>query len=94
MSSRVASARLDLGSSYQTNCIAAAVLGGTSISGGEGSPVGTFLGVTILSMLSNGLNHVGVSSFIQQLIIGVTLVTVVIINSNLLPTFSRTKTAN
>ncbi len=94
MSSRVASARLDLGSSYQTNCIAAAVLGGTSISGGEGSPVGTFLGVTILSMLSNGLNHVGVSSFIQQLIIGVTLVTVVIINSNLLPTFSRTKIAN
>lgn len=89
MSSRVASARLDLGSSYQTNCIAAAVLGGTSIAGGEGSPIGTLLGVTILSMLSNGLNHVGVSSFIQQLIIGVTLVAVVVINSNILPVLSR-----
>jgi ribose transport system permease protein/rhamnose transport system permease protein/inositol transport system permease protein len=89
MSSRVATARLDLGASYLTNSIAATVLGGTSIAGGEGSPVGTLLGVAVLSMLSNGLNHIGVSAFIQQLIMGLTLITVVVVNSNVTPVFTR-----
>lgn len=89
MSSRVATARLDLGNSYQTKCIAAVVLGGASMAGGSGSVLGTLLGVTIMSMLTNGLNHVGVSAFIQQLILGVLLISVLIFNSNVLPGLER-----
>ena len=89
MSSRVATARLDLGNSYQTKCIAAVVLGGASMAGGSGSPIGTLLGVTIMSMLTNGLNHIGVSPFIQQLILGVLLIAVLIFNSNILPNLEQ-----
>ena len=85
MSSRVATARLDLGVSYETKCIAAVVLGGASMAGGSGTPVGTLLGVTIISMLSNGLNHIGVSPYIQQFILGLILIAVLIVNSNILP---------
>ena len=85
MSSRVAMARLDLGVSYQTKCIAAVVLGGASMAGGSGTPVGTLLGVTIISMLSNGLNHIGMSPYIQQFILGVILIAVLVLNANVLP---------
>lgn len=85
MSSRVATARLDLGASYETKCIAAVVLGGASMGGGSGSAIGTLLGVTIISMLSNGLNHIGVSPYIQQFILGVLLIAVLILNENILP---------
>lgn len=86
MSSRVATARLDLGVSYETNCIAAVVLGGASMAGGSGTPIGTLLGVTIISMLSNGLNHIGVSPYIQQFILGLLLILVLVLNDNVLPT--------
>ena len=85
MSSRVATARLDLGASYETKCIAAVVLGGASMAGGKGTPIGTLLGVTIFSLLSNGLNHIGVSPYIQQFILGALLVSVLILNENVLP---------
>lgn len=85
MSSRVATARLDLGASYETKCIAAVVLGGASMAGGSGSPVGTLLGVTIFSLLSNGLNHIGVSPYIQQFILGALLISVLVLNENILP---------
>lgn len=89
MSSRVATARLDLGNSYQTKCIAAVVLGGASMAGGSGTIFGTLLGVTIISMLTNGLNHIGVSAYIQQLILGVMLIAVLVFNSNVLPMLYR-----
>lgn len=85
MSSRVATARLDLGVSYETNCIAAVVLGGASMAGGSGTPIGTLLGVTIISMLNNGLNHIGVSPYIQQFILGLLLILVLVLNANVLP---------
>ncbi|MEF9972389.1 MAG: ABC transporter permease [Clostridia bacterium] len=84
MSSRVATARLDLGNSYQTKCIAAVILGGASMSGGSGTTLGTLLGVTIIAMLSNGLNHIGVSSHIQQFILGILLIVMLIFNANVL----------
>ena len=59
------------------------------MAGGSGSVLGTLLGVTIMSMLTNGLNHVGVSAFIQQLILGVLLISVLIFNSNVLPGLER-----
>ena len=52
--------------SYELDAIAAVVLGGTSLSGGRGWIVGTFIGVLIIGVLNNGLNLLGVSSFFQQ----------------------------
>lgn len=85
MSSRVATARLDLGTSYEVKSIAAVVLGGASMSGGNGTPLGTLLGVAIISILSNGMNHVGTSAYIQQFILGVVLIVVLVFNVNILP---------
>lgn len=85
MSSRVATARLDLGNSYLVKSIAAVILGGASMAGGTGTAFGTLLGVTIITMLSNGMNHIGVSAYIQQFILGVLLIIVLVFNSNILP---------
>lgn len=84
MSSRVATARVDLGTSYEVKSIAAAVLGGSSMAGGTGSPTGTLLGVIILSILSNGMNHIAVSAYMQQFVLGLTLIIVLIFNANVL----------
>jgi ribose/xylose/arabinose/galactoside ABC-type transport system permease subunit len=46
------------------------VLGGTSLMGGAGGTPGTFAGAFLMGILSNGLNLLGVSSYIQQVIIG------------------------
>lgn len=81
ISSRVATARADLGQVYVLQSVAAAVLGGTNISGGSGRIVGTFLGVTVLAVLANGLNLIGVNPFTQNLIMGLTLIIVLLINN-------------
>jgi ribose transport system permease protein/rhamnose transport system permease protein/inositol transport system permease protein len=81
ISSRVATARADLGQVYVLQSVAAAVLGGTNISGGSGRIVGTFLGVTVLSVLTNGLNLIGINPFTQNLIMGLTLIIVLLINN-------------
>ena len=50
--------------------IAAVVMGGTSISGGRGSIIGTLIGALMLGVLNNGLNMMGVSPYIQNIIKG------------------------
>ena len=50
--------------------IAAAVIGGASLSGGVGTVAGTMIGAFIIGILRNGLNMSGVSAFIQQIVIG------------------------
>ena len=54
-------------------CIAAAVIGGTSLSGGVGTISGTVIGAFVIGILRNGLNMGGVSSFTQQIIIGLVI---------------------
>lgn len=81
ISSRVATARADLGQVYVLQSVVAAVLGGTSISGGSGRIVGTFLGVTILAVLTNGLNLMGVNPFTQNVVTGGALIIVLLINN-------------
>lgn len=68
--SRVISGQPTLGEGMNLDSIAAVVIGGTSLSGGQGSMVGTFLGVIMIAVLNNGLNLMGVSSFVQMVIIG------------------------
>lgn len=65
------------GTGMELNAIAATILGGTSLAGGKGNIVGTFLGVLILSTLSNGLTLLNVPSFYQMIAQGIVLLVAV-----------------
>lgn len=69
------------GFSYELDAIAAVVIGGTSLSGGQGSLVGTLFGALIIGVINNGLDILGVSSYYQQVIKGTIIVTAVLIDS-------------
>nr|WP_235867248.1 ABC transporter permease [Roseibium marinum] len=79
-------ARLDAvqpssGVAYELDAIAAVVIGGTSLSGGTGGVVGTIVGVLIIGVLRNGLNLIGVSPFLQAVIIGSVIVLAVAVET-------------
>lgn len=78
MISRYNTARAGLGESYLLQSVAATVLGGNSISGGEGSIMGTILAVGILQLMSNGMNILGISTFIINITMGIVLIMVLI----------------
>lgn len=80
LTSRLNSAQPTAGTSYELDAIAAVVLGGTSLTGGKGRIVGTFIGVLIIGVLNNGLNLLGVSSFYQQVVKGVVILIAVLID--------------
>ena len=65
---------------YELDAIAAVVIGGTTLMGGRGSMLGTFIGAMIIQVLYNGLNLVGVSSFLQKVIIGIVILAAVLID--------------
>jgi ribose transport system permease protein len=71
--SRVTSASPVIGANYETNAILAVVVGGTTLKGGNGSVLRTLLGVILVTLLSNCLNLLGVSTFQQAILSGVIL---------------------
>lgn len=77
VSSQLSSGQPTAGAGLEFDAIVAAILGGTSLSGGEGSVVGALLGALILGTLNNGLNLLGVESFWQTVVQGVILVAAV-----------------
>lgn len=70
MASRLNSAQPALGQGYELQAIAAVVIGGTSLSGGQGSMLGTVIGALIMSVLTNGLQILSVPQQWQTVIIG------------------------
>jgi ribose transport system permease protein len=70
---RVQSGQPLLGSDLNLQSIAAVVIGGTSLFGGRGRLTGTLFGVILIGVLSNGLDIAGISTFIQQIVIGASL---------------------
>jgi ribose transport system permease protein len=62
------------GEGYELRVIAAVVIGGGSLAGGQGSVIGTIIGALIMGVLANGANLLGISSFAQQVVIGAVIV--------------------
>lgn len=88
MIGRLSSANALMGTSYELNSIAAVVIGGTSINGGQGSMVGNFIGVLTMGVLSCGMDLLGFSAAWQKIILGGVIVAVVTLDN-----FRRKKVA-
>jgi ribose transport system permease protein len=78
-------ARLGLGEAssglgYELDVIAACVLGGVSLAGGEGNVVGVVLGAALMGLLRNGLALLGVSGYWQQIVIGCVIILAVLMD--------------
>jgi inositol transport system permease protein len=74
LAARLNSAEAVAGNGYELRVIASVVIGGTSLFGGQGSVFGTVIGSILIGVLYNGLVMLNVSSYIQQIIIGVIIV--------------------
>src|SRR5207237_8592110 len=75
--SRLMTGQPTAGQGYELQAIAAVVIGGGSLRGGEGSVVGTLVGAFIMGLLSNGSDLLGISPYLQQAIIGAVIILVV-----------------
>ncbi|MCD7107632.1 ABC transporter permease [Rhizobium sp. DKSPLA3] len=80
ISSELMAAHPATGNSFELNAIAAAVLGGTSMSGGRGTIGGTIIGAFVIGILSDGLVMMGVSSFWQMVIKGIVIIVAVVVD--------------
>jgi ribose transport system permease protein len=72
--SRLMTGQPTAGTGYELQAIAAVVIGGGSLRGGEGSVVGTLIGAFIMGLLSNGSDLLGISNYVQQVVIGVVII--------------------
>ena len=70
-----------LGTGFELNAIAAVIIGGTSLSGGRGSLIGTFLGACLIGILADGLILIGVGDFVRQMITGGVIILAVVLDS-------------
>jgi ribose transport system permease protein len=80
ISARLGSAQPATGSGYEMQAIAATVIGGTSLAGGKGSIVGTFIGALIIAVINNGLQIIMLPQQWQNVVLGVVIVIVVFID--------------
>jgi ribose transport system permease protein len=75
--SRLMTGQPTAGQGYELQAIAAVVIGGGSLRGGEGSVVGTLVGAFIMGLLANGSDLLGISPYVQQAVIGAVIIVAV-----------------
>ncbi len=80
LASRINSGQPNAGLSYELDVIAAVVVGGTSLFGGRGTIIGTFIGSMLIAVLRNGLNLLDVGSYVQQVVVGFVILLAVLID--------------
>jgi ribose transport system permease protein len=78
--SRLMTGQPTAGQGYELQAIAAVVIGGGSLRGGEGSVIGTLVGAFIMGLLSNGSDLLGISPYVQQAIIGAIIILAVAVD--------------
>jgi ribose/xylose/arabinose/galactoside ABC-type transport system permease subunit len=77
LAARITTGQPNAGVAYELDAIAAAVIGGTSLSGGVGSICGTLLGALLMGVINNGLDLLNVSSYYQQIVKGLIIIAAV-----------------
>lgn len=80
LAARLSAVDPTVGALFELDAIAATVIGGTSLSGGIGTVVGTVFGALLMSVLRNGMNLLNVQSYYQQLIIGAVIILAVVVD--------------
>jgi len=78
--SRLMTGQPTAGQGYELSVIAAVVIGGASLSGGEGTVAGSIAGAFLIGLISNGSNLLGVSPFWQQVVTGAVIVLAVAVD--------------
>jgi ABC-type xylose transport system permease subunit len=80
LASQLKSSAPTYGQSYELYVIAAVVVGGTSLSGGEGKILGTLIGALIIAVIQNGMNLTGVESYRQKVVLGLVILVAVLLD--------------
>jgi ribose transport system permease protein len=90
MSSQLSAGDPKFGLMYELEVIAAVVVGGTSLKGGQGKIFGTLIGAFIISVIKNGMNLTGVHPFNQKIVLGAVLLAAVLLDRLRRPKETRT----
>ena len=78
LASQLKSGSPTYGQMYELYVIAAVVVGGTSLSGGEGKIFGTLIGALIIAVINNGMNLMGIESYTQKVVLGLVILSAVV----------------
>jgi len=81
LTSRITTGQPNAGAGFELDAIAAAVIGGTSTSGGTGTITGTLVGVLLIGVINNGLDLLNVTSYYQQVVMGAIIIGAVVLDS-------------
>ena len=79
--SRLGMVRANSGSDFALQALAAAIIGGITFEGGRGSLIGAFFGVLLLGILYNAMNIIGISSYLQTIVLGAIIVIATVVSN-------------
>ncbi|HEV7378703.1 MAG TPA: ABC transporter permease [Dyadobacter sp.] len=80
LTSRITTGQPNAGAGFELDAIAAAIIGGTSTSGGTGTMTGTLIGALLIGVISNSLDLLNVTSYYQQVVMGVIIIGAVVLD--------------
>lgn len=81
LTARITTGQPNAGAGFELDAIAAAIIGGTSTSGGTGTMTGTLIGALLIGVISNGLDLLNVTSYYQQVVMGAIIIGAVVLDS-------------
>lgn len=81
LTSRITTGQPNAGAGFELDAIAAVVIGGTSTTGGKGTIAGTLIGVLLIGVINNSLDLLNVTSYYQQVVMGIIIIGAVVLDS-------------